>query len=264
MHTVVFMRHGESQYNVMKRFAGWVDCGLTDRGISEARRGGTELSKRGYSFDLAYSSALLRASETMRFALHQMGLRGIPCRRSWMLNERHYGGLDGLTAEEVELVFGKETLRMSREDFNFSPPKKSYAGHPDSRESTASNVKSMPQCESMHEASLRCWQFWTESIMPAVASGNRVLVVAHGEILRLLTGRLLGVSESQIARSPVIPNATPWVFRFGCDFSVQGHQLLELDPVLRVTPHSDAEDTSVAFLTEPLPGTNPGPPRFSV
>jgi 2,3-bisphosphoglycerate-dependent phosphoglycerate mutase len=232
MHTVVFMRHGESQFNVVKRFAGWVDCGLTDLGIAQARRGGTELRDRGYSFDSAYSSALLRASETMGFALDQMGLRGIPCRRSWMLNERHYGGLDGLTADEVEVAFGKETLRMSREDFNFSPPKKSHTDNDSSCGSTARTADNMPQCESMREASQRCWQFWTEGIMPAVASGDRVLVVAHGEILRLLTGRILGVGESEIPRAPVIPNATPWVFHFGRDFSVQGQEVLKLDPVL--------------------------------
>jgi 2,3-bisphosphoglycerate-dependent phosphoglycerate mutase len=232
MRTVVFMRHGESHYDVMKRFAGWVDCGLTDLGIAQARRGGAELRARGYSFDSAFSSALVRASETMRFALDQMGLQDIPRRRSWMLNERHYGGLDGLTADEVETVFGKEILRMSREDFNFSPPKKPHTDNNSGCGSTARTADSMPQCESMREASQRCWRFWTEGIMPAVVSGNRVLVVAHGEILRLLTGRILGASENAIARTPVIPNATPWVFHFGRDFSVQGHELLKLDPVL--------------------------------
>jgi 2,3-bisphosphoglycerate-dependent phosphoglycerate mutase len=218
------MRHGESQYNVLKKFAGWLDCELTDEGMAQARRAGRILRSHGYAFDLAYSSMLKRAANTLRIVLDEMDMFSVPCQRSWRLNERHYGGFDGLTLEEAQATFGQETIRLCRENFEFRPPvsKETHLGSTN----RTSQTSIVPECESMRDASERCQAFWSDVIKPEVSTGSRVLVVAHGEILRLLTGRLIGMSESEIVRAPVIPNATPWVFELGDDLQVCNHRLL--------------------------------------
>jgi len=233
---VVFLRHGESQYNVLKKFAGWLDCDLTPIGIRQAREAGRMLQEQGYSFDMAFSSELRRARDTRHFLLDEMGLGDIPTFKSWRLNERHYGAFDDLTREEAELLFGKETMRLSREDFRFCPPASTrceplYFGEQPPAESA-------PKSESMNDATGRCLEYWQNSVVPAVRDGKRVLVVAHGEILRLLTGHLLGMSEDEIVHAPVLRNATPLILDFTDDFTVSDHRVLtdstEPTPLIKV------------------------------
>jgi len=235
LHRVVFVRHGESQYNVLKKFAGWLDCDLTSNGIRQAREAGRMLQDQGYSFDVAYSSALKRAKDTRYFLLDEMGLGDIPAYQSWELNERHYGAFDDLTREEAELQFGKETMRLCRENFRFCPPVSTtsetlYFGEQPTE-------RPVPKSESMSDATERCLEYWSNAIAPALGAGRRVLVVAHGEILRLLTGRLLEMSEDEIVRAPVVANATPLVFDFGDDFTVADHYCLSQSNELSRVPN---------------------------
>lgn len=215
------MRHGESEYNVLRKFAGWLDCDLTAEGVSQARAAGRVLQEQDYSFDVAYSSELVRATETLRYSLEEMGLDNIPVHRSWRLNERHFGALDDLTGEEAELEFGQETVRRCREDFRFYPPISNGNGAP----SSASRVDAavIAGSESMHDTMTRCVGYWHDAIVPEVRTGKRVLTVAHGDVLRLLTGYLLAMSEEEIVRMPVPANATPMVFDLRDDLSVSGY-----------------------------------------
>ena len=224
MHTVVFVRHGESEYNALKKCAGWLDCRLTSKGIAQARKAGQALLDQGYTFDVAYSSTLKRAVDTRRFLLEEMGLTGISTPQSWRLNERHYGGLDDLTREEAELKFGLETLRLCRQDFEFRPP----SADKESSQRFGIDLlgSSLPKSESMNDAVGRSLDYWHNVIVPVVASRAAVLVVAHGELLRLLTGFLLQMGEQDIVRSPVLPNATPLVFEFNDDFTVSTRYFL--------------------------------------
>jgi len=221
LHRVVIMRHGESRYNVLNRYAGWLDCDLTPEGVAQARRAGQVLREREYSFDLAHTSMLKRAVETLGYALAEMGMNDIPVRRSWQLNERHFGALDDLTRAEAEARFGQETLRQCREDFRFPPPGSTLKDTAYSGELPPGGV--MPASESMHDATMRCLAYWQDVILPEVSTGKRALVVAHGDILRLLTGCLLGKTEDEIIHASVLPNATPMVFELGEDLRVIGH-----------------------------------------
>ena len=225
MHRVVFLRHGESQYNVLKRFAGWLDCDLNLDGIRQAKRAGQMLLDLGYSFDVAYSSALKRAISTLQCVLDEMSLNSISVNQSWRLNERHFGALDDLTNEEAELRFGQETLRLCREDFRFYPPISGRGQVPYFCEKPPVNM--IPKSESMYDATSRCLVYWQHVIINSVRTGKCALVVAHGDILRLLTGYLLGMKEDEIIHLPVIANAIPLVFDFDNDFRVSAHYYLE-------------------------------------
>lgn len=214
------MRHGESQYNVLRKFAGWLDCELTADGIAQARQAGRILLEQGHSFDVAYSSELVRAADTLRHALEAMGLHDIPVRRSWKLNERHFGALDDLTREEAELEFGQETVQRCQEDFRFYPPVSTAA------RLSAPRTDEAVIGESMHDAMTRCLAYWNDVIAPAVSDGKRALVVTHGDILRLLTGYLLGMSEQEIIRLPVPDNASPMVFHLDDELAISCHYSL--------------------------------------
>ena len=224
MYRIVFVRHGESEYNVLKKFAGWLDCDLTADGIMQARKAGKLLQENGYSFDIAYTSLLKRANETLHYLLKEMDLDDIAIFQSWRLNERHYGAFDDLTREEAELKFGAEILRQCREDFRCCPPvsidrKRPYF-------SGLSWGIELPESESLFDVTTRCLLYWNNVIVPALAAGKRVLVVAHGELLRQLTGYLLRKNEDDIFRTPVVQNATPWIFDLERDFSVSRNFLI--------------------------------------
>ncbi len=224
MHRVVFIRHGESEYNVLKKCAGWLDCRLTFNGILQARGAGQMLRSRGYAFDAAFSSVLKRAVDTRCLLLDEMGLSDIETHQSWRLNERHYGGLDDLTRDEAELKYGEETFRLCREDFGFRPPL-ATGKHVDCFGGGLAD-EPFPNSESMNDVTARCVDYWQNVIVPVVSSGKRAIVVAHGEILRLLMGHLLEASEEEIVCTPVLPNARPCIFDFRDDFSVSAHYLL--------------------------------------
>ena len=151
-------------------------------------------------------------------------MNSIPLHRSWRLNERHYGGFDDPTRDEAELKFGAETLRHCREDFRFCPP---VATTGNGRHTVNTTGTVLPRSESMHDATTRCLIYWEHVLVPQVEAGQDVLVVAHGELLRLLTGHLLGMTEDEIIGMPVFPNAVPLVLELRDDFSVSSHHFLE-------------------------------------
>jgi 2,3-bisphosphoglycerate-dependent phosphoglycerate mutase len=160
----------------------------------------------------------------MHYLLDEMGLNRITTFRSWLLNERHFGGLDDLTREEAESRFGQETLRLCREDFRFRPPQSTGKETFYSGGRPPNGV--VPRSESMSDATIRALACWRNVIVPVASTGMTPLVVSHGEILRLLTGHLLGMSEDEIVHTPVFPNATPMVIEFNDDFRVLSHYSL--------------------------------------
>ncbi len=234
MFRIVFVRHGESEYNVLKKCAGWLDCNLTANGMAQARAAGRLLADQGYLFDIAFSSELTRAKHTRELILDEMGLAGIHLRQSWRLNERHYGGLDDMTKEEAECRFGQEAVRLCRESFRFRPP--AAADRVDACSLVRLPDGSDLDSESMRDATVRCLHYWMTVLVPSARSGRSILVVAHGEILRLLMGYLLHMTEEEIVRTPVLPNATPVIFDFDGDLTVITHNVLcgsaQLSPVL--------------------------------
>jgi len=189
MHTLVLLRHGQSTWNLENRFTGWTDVDLTPQGHEEARSAATLLAERGYTFDVAYTSVLKRAIRTLWIVQDGMDLMWIPVHRDWRLNERHYGALQGLNKAETAEKFGEAQVKTWR---------RSYAIPPPALEPLADTVK-------------RFLPAWHATIAPAVKSGKRVLVAAHGNSLRALVKYLDGMSDEAVVELN-IPTGIPLVY----------------------------------------------------
>jgi 2,3-bisphosphoglycerate-dependent phosphoglycerate mutase len=228
MHKLVLLRHGESSWNRENRFTGWTDVDLSERGVAEARAAGATLKKEGYLFDLAYCSVLTRANRTLNIALEEMGLTWIPVIKSWRLNERHYGALQGLDKAETAAEHGEAQVKIWRRAYDIAPPPMTrddprYAGR-DPRYAGLGE-KDIPLTECLKDTVARVMPFWTSDIAPAVASGRRVLVAAHGNSLRALVKYLDGVSDTDIVELN-IPTGTPLVYELGDDLKPVRHYYL--------------------------------------
>lgn len=214
MHKLVLMRHGESQWNLDNRFTGWHDVDLTDTGREQARRAGALLKEKGFSFDLAYTSVLKRAIRTLWIALDEMDAMYTPTGVSWRLNERHYGALEGLNKAETAAKYGDEQVLIWRRAYAIAPEPLSLDDprHPrfDSRYARLS-ADQLPATECLKDTVARVLPFWNESIAPAIKSGRRVLVAAHGNSLRALIKHLDGVSDDDIVGLN-IPTGQPLVY----------------------------------------------------
>lgn len=213
-HKIVLLRHGESQWNLENRFTGWTDVDLTPNGLAEARRAGELLKAEGFDFDLAFTSVLKRAIRTLWSVLDEMDRMWIPITHSWQLNERHYGTLQGLDKAETAAKFGDEQVLIWRRAYAIAPdplppgdPREAdhdprYAGlRPDQ----------IPRTECLKDTVARVVPFWNESIAPAIRSGKRVVVAAHGNSLRALVKHLDGIDDDEIVRMN-IPTARPLVY----------------------------------------------------
>ncbi len=214
MYKIVLMRHGESIWNLENRFTGWTDVDLTEKGIAEARHAGTLLANAGFSFDLTYTSVLKRAIRTLWLTLDEMDLMWLPMVHSWRLNERHYGALQGLNKAETAAQYGDEQVLIWRRSFDIPPnalmPDDPRASFNDPRYARLKREE-IPLTECLKDTVARVMPIWDESIAPAIRSGKRILISAHGNSLRALIKMLDGVSDTDIV-GVNIPNGQPLVY----------------------------------------------------
>ena len=214
MKKLVLLRHGESTWNKENRFTGWTDVGLSEKGLLEAHEAGKTLRKEGYTFDVAFTSVLSRAIKTLWVALEELDQMYIPVYNSWRLNERHYGSLQGLNKTETAEKHGLEQVKIWRRSYDIPPP----ALTPDDpryplREARYAglNPGDLPLTESLKDTVARFLPHWHQTIAPAVQSGKRVLIAAHGNSLRALVKYLDNIPEQEIVELN-IPTGIPLVY----------------------------------------------------
>lgn len=229
MHKVVWIRHGQSVWNLENRFTGWTDVDLTDRGLEEARRAGELLKANGFAFDEAHTSLLKRAIRTMWIVLHEMDLAWIPEHKTWMLNERHYGALQGLNKAETAAKYGEEQVREWRRSAQVRPP---ALDEGDARNAAADPrylhvpKSAIPLTENLEDTGKRALAYWRETIAPAVRSGRRVLVSAHGNTIRAMIQYLDRIPGDGIA-SIDVPTGVPLVYELDDDLNAIRRYYLE-------------------------------------
>jgi 2,3-bisphosphoglycerate-dependent phosphoglycerate mutase len=228
MYRLVLIRHGESIWNRENRFTGWTDVGLTDRGLEEARQAGRLMLGEGYRFDLAFTSVLKRAIKTLWVALEEMDLMWIPVQKSWRLNERHYGALQGANKAETAERYGLEQVRLWRRSYSVRPPAltpddERYPGR-DPRYARLPQEE-IPLTESLKDTVERVLPDWHETIAPAIRAGERVLIVSHGNSLRALVKYLDTVSDDAITGLN-IPTGIPLVYELNDDLTPIRHYYL--------------------------------------
>ena len=214
MPTLVLLRHGESTWNKENRFTGWIDVPLSPQGEEEARRAGRLMKAEGLAFDLAYTSLLERAIKTMWLALTEMGQENIPVYRSWRLNERHYGALQGLNKQEIAAKHGEAQVKIWRRSYAVRPPAltqddPNWPGH-DARYKSLSAAE-LPCTECLQDVVARFMPLWKGTIAPTILRGERVLIVAHGNSLRALVKHLDTISDGDIVELN-IPTGVPLVY----------------------------------------------------
>jgi 2,3-bisphosphoglycerate-dependent phosphoglycerate mutase len=214
MHKLVLIRHGESTWNQENRFTGWTDVDLTDRGRDEAKRAGQLLKEQGFSFDVAYVSVLKRAIRTLWIVLDEMDLMWLPVHNSWRLNERHYGALQGLNKSETAAQFGEDQVKVWRRSYDIPPPplEESDPRFPgrDPRYAGLSRDE-VPLTECLKDTVARFLPYWHDTLAPAVKSGRKVLVAAHGNSIRAIVKYLDNVSDEKIV-GVNIPTGMPLVY----------------------------------------------------
>ena len=223
MKRIVLLRHGESTWNKDNRFTGWTDVDLTEKGIADANQTGILLKEKGFHFDKAYTSFLKRAVKTLNCVLDKMDQDWIPVEKSWRLNEKHYGALQGLNKSETASKYGEEQVLIWRRSFNVAPnalpeddprnPKTDtrYKEVPD---------KDLPRTESLKETVERILPYWKCIIFPNLATANELLVVAHGNSLRGIIKYLKHIPDEEIVGLN-LPTAIPYVFEFDDDLNLK-------------------------------------------
>jgi len=228
MHKIVLLRHGESVWNQENRFTGWTDVDLSDRGRHEAAEAGRLLRDGGYVFDVAYTSVLKRAIRTLWISLDALDLMWIPVEKSWRLNERHYGALQGLNKAETAARHGEAQTKIWRRSYDIPPPPLSLDDprHPshDPRYATLQPAE-LPLTESLKDTVARFLPYWHETIAPAIRSGRRVVIAAHGNSLRALVKYLDGIDEHTIVELN-IPTGIPLVYELDADLKPVRHYYL--------------------------------------
>jgi len=225
MHKVVLLRHGESLWNRENRFTGWTDIGLTERGIEEAEEAGRLLREEGYSFDVAYTSVLSRAIKTLWVVLEAMDLMWIPEYKSWRLNERHYGALQGLDKAETAALHGEAQVQIWRRSYSVPPPPLEPTDERvPARDPRYSDLKpdELPLTESLADTVARFIPYWNGTIAPAIRAGKRVLIAAHGNSLRALVQHLDQMSEEDVIDLN-IPTGIPLVYELEDDLKPTRH-----------------------------------------
>lgn len=214
MYKLVLLRHGESTWNMENRFTGWTDVDLSEKGLEEARAAGELLKKEGYAFDIAFTSVLKRAIRTCWLTLEALDQLWIPVQRSYRLNERHYGNLQGLNKSEMAEKFGEEQVKIWRRSYDVPPPpldaNDPRAPGADKRYANLLPDQ-LPLTECLKDTVDRVLPYWYETIAPTIRSGQRVLIAAHGNSLRALVKYLDNVSEGDIVGLN-IPTAMPLVY----------------------------------------------------
>ena len=225
---LVLLRHGESDWNLQNRFTGWTDVDLTAKGEKEAHEAGKLLREESFAFDLAYTSVLKRAIRTLNFVLDDMDLAWIPVEKTWRLNERHYGDLQGLNKEETAKKYGDAQVKAWRRSFATPPPaldpKDERSAHKDPRYKSL-RPDEIPACESLKDTITRMMPCWNDQIAPSMRAGKRLIVAAHGNSLRALVMHLDGMTETEILEFN-IPTGVPLVYELDQDLRSQGRRYL--------------------------------------
>lgn len=218
MPRLVLIRHGQSAWNLENRFTGWWDVNLTEQGIAEAKAAGELLAAKGLDFDLTFTSLQTRAIKTLNIALEAMGRLWLPTEKHWRLNERHYGGLTGLDKAETAARHGDEQVHIWRRSFDIPPPAQEPTGDFDLTNDRRYAGIAIPATESLKDTIARVLPYWEERIAPALRSGERVLISAHGNSLRALVKHLSNIPDDEIT-SLEIPTGQPIVYELDDDLA---------------------------------------------
>lgn len=216
-YQIIMVRHGESQWNQKNLFCGWYDADLSDKGREEAVAAGKALKEGGYKFDLAYTSQLTRAQDTLKAILKEIGQEDLPVEKTWRLNERHYGGLTGLDKAETAARFGEDQVKIWRRSFDVPPPPmdqtneyyKSIVENPVYKDGPS--AAEFPMFESLKLTIERALPFWNDVIVPQIKAGKKILIAAHGNSLRGVVKHLDGLSDEEIM-SLNLPTGIPFVY----------------------------------------------------
>jgi 2,3-bisphosphoglycerate-dependent phosphoglycerate mutase len=219
MYKLVLIRHGESTWNLENRFTGWTDVPLTDTGVEQAKMAGRLLKEAGYDFDLAYTSVLKRAIWTLWYALDELDRTWLPVVKSWRLNERHYGALQGLNKADMARQYGDEQVLVWRRSYDTPPPSlesEDPRGQRHDPRYARLKPEDIPLTECLKDTVARVMPFWNESIAPALKAGRRLVIAAHGNSIRALVKYLDGISDADIVGLN-IPNGIPLVYELDAD-----------------------------------------------
>lgn len=227
-HQLVLIRHGESVWNKENRFTGWTDVDLTDKGRVEAFEGAKMLKEKGFSFDVAFTSVLKRAIRTLWIVLDELDEMWIPVYRSWRLNERHYGALQGLNKAEMAEKHGDEQVHIWRRSYDIPPPELQpdddrYPAHEDKYKNIPETE--LPKTECLKDTVERFLPYWHEQIVPVIKEGQRVVIAAHGNSLRALVKYLDGISDDEITQLN-IPTGIPLVYELDDNLKPQNSYYL--------------------------------------
>ena len=227
-YTLVLIRHGQSTWNLENRFTGWTDVGLTELGKQEALAGGQALRQGQYQFDVAYTSVLKRAIKTLWIVLEELEQEWIPVHRAWQLNERHYGGLQGLNKAETAVQYGEAQVKVWRRSYDVPPPELELADprHPQhDRRYAGLKPTDLPRTESLKITLDRVLPYWHSTLAPTIKSGQRTLIVAHGNSLRAMVKYLDNISDDEIVELN-IPTGIPLVYELDADLKPIKHYYL--------------------------------------
>lgn len=242
MNRLVLIRHGESQWNRENRFTGWRDVPLSDKGRAEAQEAAKRLRENGFTFDLAYTSLLKRAIQTLWIVLEHMDLQWIPVVNDWRLNERHYGALTGLDKSETAAKHGEEQVLVWRRSYDIRPPAfdSGDPANPSSDRRYASlGSAARPRAESLKDTVDRVVPCWEQVIAPRVRNRERVIVAAHGNSLRALVKHLDGISDAEILKLN-IPTGIPLVYELDENLRSKGSRYLASDEEIAAAQHAVA------------------------
>ena len=230
MKQLVLIRHGESKWNLENRFTGWVDVDLTPVGKEQARDAGKKLLANGFSFDLAYTSVLRRAIETLWQVQQVMDYMWLPTVHHWRLNERHYGNLAGLNKAETAEKYGAEQVHLWRRSYDVRPPEISLEDqqklHLDPRYNKKMNLAEIPRGECLKDTVHRVLPLWNESIAPSLLAGKKPLITAHGNSIRAIVKYLDEVSDTDIMDIN-IPNGRPLIYELNDNLKPIRHYYLD-------------------------------------
>ena len=236
MYKLVLIRHGESTWNLENRFTGWTDVELTPTGVEQAKEAGRLLKAEGYEFDVAYTSVLKRAIWTLWHTLDQMDRTWLPVVHSWRLNERHYGGLQGLNKAETAKQYGDEQVLVWRRSYD-TPPPELTADDPRGQRQDVRYAKlkqdDIPLTECLKDTVARVMPVWNESIAPAIKAGKRIVIAAHGNSIRALVKYLDNIGDDEIV-GVNIPNGIPLVYELDADLKpIKSYYLGDADAVAK-------------------------------
>ncbi|MFP3713321.1 phosphoglyceromutase [Isoptericola variabilis] len=236
-YTLVLLRHGESEWNAKNLFTGWVDVALSEKGVEEAKRGGTLLAEAGIAPDVVHTSLLRRAIMTANFALDKADRHWIPVKRSWRLNERHYGALQGKDKKQIREEYGEEQFMLWRRSYDVPPPEIELGSEFSQDADVRYAGEPIPRAEALKQVLVRALPYWDDEIVPDLRAGRTVLVAAHGNSLRAIIKHLDGIDDETIAGLNV-PTGIPLVYELDEE---------TLEPVTRGGTYLDPEAAKAAI-----------------